>query len=260
MERPYEETPTKDGYFAQIIGKRAATHINNCLAQIQPDSIILLGLSDVDQTYLRAIIPGHILITINTEAELLALPFAAASDPLKCKPSQAIEGLIAAKAATRPLAFADNAPDLPPRLLRGKKGLVFLENPAEVGEVSIINYAASIDADIVLADAVERDELQSLPRELQVWAADRSSPALRETKKKIAKRIKGIDFTPYDYATFFTVGLPYGLILQNVIPVHSCFEWTLLWSLHYQRDHRRELSSGRERSSLFIGRVLIGRN
>jgi hypothetical protein len=218
VERPYEEIPTKDGYFSQIIGKRAATHINNCLAQIQPESIILLGLSEMAQTYLRAILPEQRLVTVNTAAELLALPFAAASEPLKCKPSQAIEGLIAAKAETRPLEFADDAPDQPPRLLRGKKALVFLENPAEVGEVSIINYATSIDADIVLADAVEREELQSLPRQLQAWAADRSSPALRETKRKITERIKGIDFATYAFTTFFTAGLPYGLILQNMIP------------------------------------------
>src|ERR1035438_912679 len=87
-----------------------------------------------------------------------------------------------------------------------------------MGSTLIINYAASIDADIILADAAEREELQSLPRQLQAWAKDRSSPALRETKKKITERIKGIDFTTYAFATFFTAGLPYGLILQNVIP------------------------------------------
>ena len=214
----YEAIPTKDNYFSQLIGKRAATHINNCLAEIQAESIILLGLSDMAQSYLRAILPEQKLVAVKTEAEILALPFAATAEPLKCKPSQAIEGLIAAKAVTKPLAFADDAPDLPSRLLRGKKGLVFLENPAEVGEVAIINYAASIDADIVLADSVEREELQSLPRQLQAWAKDRSSPALRETGEKITERIKEIDFTTYAFATFFTAGLPYGLILKNVIP------------------------------------------
>ena len=124
VERPYEEIPTKDGYFSQIIGKRAATHINNCLAQIQPASIILLGLSSVAQTYLRAVIPEHMLVTANTEAELLALSFAAGSEPLNCKPSQAIEGLIAAKAAKKPLAFADDAPDMPSRYYVVRKGLL----------------------------------------------------------------------------------------------------------------------------------------
>src|SRR5262249_49880860 len=103
VERAYEEIPTKDTYFSQIIGKRAATHINNCIAQLQPSSIILLGLSSPAQTYLRAIIPENLLVTINTEAELLAQPFATSGEPITCKPSQAINGLMAAKTANKPL-------------------------------------------------------------------------------------------------------------------------------------------------------------
>ena len=218
-DRPYDEVTTKDGYFAQILGQRAAAHINNCLTYIQPEFIILLGLSEIAQTYVRATLPKRKLITVNDEAELLALPCAAgAAESLKCKPSQAIEGLISAKIGKRPLAFADDAPDLPSRQLRGKKGLILLENSAEVGEVSIINYAASIDADVVLSKPVKRQQLQSLPRRLQDWAANHSSPACHEVRKSITHRIKGIDFSHYQFATFFTSGLPYGLILQNVIP------------------------------------------
>ena len=120
--------------------------------------------------------------------------------------------------AKRPLAYADSAPALPSRQLHGKKGLILLENPADVGEVSIANYAISIDADVVVAEAVERNQLQSLPRHLHAWAADRSSTALREVRKKVTDRIHGIHFAAYEFATFFTAGLPYGLVLQNVIP------------------------------------------
>lgn len=219
VKRPYEEIPTKDSYFAQLLGKRAATHINNCLAHIQPTAIILLGLSEVAQTYLLALLPQHLLLTVNTEAELLGLPFATgAPEPLRCKPSQPIQGLVAAKIAKRPLAFADDAPDLPHRQLLGNKGLVVLENPSDIGEVSVINYAASIGADIALAEPVERNSLQSLPRQLHEWAADRSSPSFREVRRKLTDRIKGIDFSKYEFATFFTAGLPYGLILRNTIP------------------------------------------
>jgi len=218
-DRPHEEVPTKDGYFAQILGKRAATHINNCLAYIRPESIILLGLSDFAQTYLRAILPAHLLTIVNTESELIELPFAVgAPKPFTCKPSQAIEGLVAARIVNRPLAYSDDAPELPSRQLLGRKGLVVLENRAAVGEVSIINYAASIGADVVLAHPIERNSLQTLPRQLHAWAADHSSPAFREVRRKVADRIKGVDFARYEYATFFTAGLPYGLILQNTIP------------------------------------------
>lgn len=218
-DRPYDEVPTKDGYFTQLLAKRAASHINNCLAYIQPEFIILLGLSETAQTYLHAILPKQKLITVNTEAELLALPFAAgAAGPLKCKPSQAIEGLIAAKIGKQPLAFSGDAPDFPSRQLHGKQGLILLENSAEVDDISAVNYASSIDADIVLSKPIRREQLQSLPRQLQAWAGDHSSPAMREVRKKITDRVKGIDFSRYQFATFFTSGLPYGLVLQNVVP------------------------------------------
>jgi hypothetical protein len=37
-------------------------------------------------------------------------------------------------------------------------------------------------------------------------------------RRKITDRIKDIDFTKYKFATFFTEGLPYGLVLKNIIP------------------------------------------
>jgi len=219
LDRPYEEAPTRDGYFTQILGKRAATWINNSLAHIQPDRIILLGLSDASASYLRAILPAEKFIVVNTEAELLELPFAEGKpEPLICKPHQAIEGLLGAKSQGVPLAFSDSAPDFPLRKLDGDSGLVLLENTFDISEVAIINYAASIDADIAIVPEVPREDILSLSRQLQAWSKDRSSPVLRETRKKIISRIRGLDFTKYQFATFFTVGLPYGLILENIIP------------------------------------------
>jgi hypothetical protein len=175
---PSENVPQKDD-IGQMLMRRAATFINNCLAQFQPDKIILLGLPPAAQSCLRGILPPQKLVTVETEAELLALPFLTTTEPMKCKPEQAIEGLIAAKLAKRPLAFSEDAPDFPARQLTGKKGLILLESSAGVGEVAIVNYAASIDADIVVAPPVERFELLPLARQLQEWADDRSGPALR---------------------------------------------------------------------------------
>jgi hypothetical protein len=41
-----------DGAFAQILGNRAATWINNALAGIQPEAILLLGLTEEEKSYL----------------------------------------------------------------------------------------------------------------------------------------------------------------------------------------------------------------
>lgn len=219
LDRPHEDVLTKDGYFAQILGKRAATWINNSLARIQPHRIILLGLSGASASYLHAVLPAEKIILVNTEADLLALPFAKGKpEPLMCRPRQAIEGLLRAKSQRVPLAFSDNAPELPCQNLAGKSGLILLENTFDISEVAIINYADSIDADVVIVPEVAREDILSLPRQLQAWAKDRSSPALRETRKKVTDRIRGLDFSKYQFATFFTVGLPYGLILENIIP------------------------------------------
>jgi hypothetical protein len=219
LEVPYREVAHKDGYFSQIIGHRSAVSINNAMARIQPDKIILAGLSEAALTYLRPLLPDHRVVIINDETEIPQQPFAKdAPGPLLCKPSQPIEGLIAARTANRPLAFDQNAPDLPTRKLEGKSGLIVLENSAGVPDLSVAIFALSIDADILLVPAVERDEVKDLPRQLQEWADDRSSQALRDARRKVTDRIKGIDFKKYEFATFSTIGLPYGLILENVIP------------------------------------------
>jgi hypothetical protein len=219
LDRPHEDDSGTDGYFAQIIGKRTATWINNSLARIQPDRIILLGLSHAAASYLRAVLPAERLLVVKTEAELLALPFVAGKpEPLVCKPAQAVEGLLRAKSQRVPLFFSDSAPNLPSERLDGRSGLILLENTCDIGAVATINYAISIDADVAIVPAVQREDIQSLPRELQTWAKDRSSPALLEVRKAITDRIKGVDFSTYQFATFFTVGLPYGLILKNIIP------------------------------------------
>jgi len=193
VSQAFQEVPSKDDYFGQVIGKRAAIHINNCLAQIQPDFIILLGMSDDAQSYIRAVLPAEKLIVINTEEELLKLPFVAgAGEPVKCKPREAIQGLIAAKRERRRLAFDDSAPALPAKQIVGASGLVVIENDFEISEVAIANYAASIGADVVIVEQITRQEIQSLPRQIQEWSKDRSSPAIKDVRRKVTDRVKDI--------------------------------------------------------------------
>jgi hypothetical protein len=219
-DRPFDEASeaNKDGYFSQVIWRRAATQINNSLAHIQPHRIILLGMTEIAQTHLRAILPEEKLIVVNNGEEMLALPFISSQEPLRCKPTQPIQALAAAKATRRPLVFDEHAPDLPDRQIGGKAGLVVLENNEDVVEVAAVNYAAAIDADVAIVEPIDRRQLFSLPKHLAEWAQDRSSPALKDTRRKILDRVRGIDFSAYKFATFFTAGLPYGLILENQIP------------------------------------------
>jgi hypothetical protein len=62
----------EDGYFARVLGDKAASEINNALARIQPDRILLLGLSEIEQSYLRSRMPEERLMEVTSIAEFLA--------------------------------------------------------------------------------------------------------------------------------------------------------------------------------------------
>jgi hypothetical protein len=47
----------KDGYLGRILGDRAAHEINNSLARLQPDSILLVGMTENQKSYLRSLLP-----------------------------------------------------------------------------------------------------------------------------------------------------------------------------------------------------------
>ena len=210
----------KDGYFAHIVATRAALAINNALARIHPEVILLLGLTETQQTYLRAILPPQKLIDVNTVDDLSTrLPFAELQpDRIACKSWQIIEGLLVAKFTHKPLGVDESAPPMRETYLHRGEGIVIIENAGGLDDIAAVNYAFAINADVALVSPVDRDEIRLLPRQLREWGDDRSHEAFHKIRRMISTRIKGINFSQYRFATFFTVGLPYGLIIKNIIP------------------------------------------
>jgi len=84
--------------------------------------------------------------------------------------------------------------------------------------VAVANYAFSIRADLVVLPPIRRDELFPIQRHVCAWKVDRSVDAYKQLEKMVLDRVGDIDFRRYEFATFFTKGLPYGLILENIIP------------------------------------------
>ena len=210
----------RDGYFARILGHHAAVRINNALARIHPKSILLLGLTETEKSHLSALLPSAKLMEINTIEDIgKKLPFALQKcDPVVCKSSQVIEGLLLAKFTRRHLVVDEDAPTLPAEHLHGGVGILVIENDRNVHDVAAINYAFSINTDVVLVAPVGKELVRSLPGQLRAWSNDNSHYAFQELRRETIKRIKGIDFVRYKFTTFFTAGLPYGLIIKNIIP------------------------------------------
>ena len=222
VETPYSHSRdlNKDGYFANLIGERAAYKINNALARIQPRSILLLGLTPSERTYLAALLPERKLLDINSLDDFTSKfpEIVGRRHPIECTPSQIIAGLSPAQSSGKRLIVNDSAPVLPAGRVEGAEGIVILENTNSIDDIASINYAATVGADVLLLPGVDRREIRELARELYVWSKDRSHPAFRTLKRRVSKNLQNIDFSRYRYATFFTVGVPYGLALENKIP------------------------------------------
>ena len=155
--------------------------------------------------------------------ELLKLPFVAGTgQPFKCKHSEAIHGLIAAKRERRPLAFDDSLRLCPPNKRSAATGLVVIENNFEVSEVAIANYAASIGADV-------RDRRSDRPPGDTKPPATASNmvqrpiePGAQSIRRKITRSCKGHRLHAVRVRDFLHNRPPLWLNLTKHHSVHSC--------------------------------------
>jgi hypothetical protein len=96
--------------------------------------------------------------------------------------------------------------------------LVVIENAAEASPVIAINYANSVGAGVLIVDGLAKNESREIQRRIQDWKENNDLGQLRKLKDAISRRINGTSLTRLDYVTFFTEGLPYSLLLENIIP------------------------------------------
>jgi hypothetical protein len=209
-----------DGYFSRVLGEKAATEINNALARVQPDVILLVGISEAGQTYIRSRMPEDRLVEVNGIEDFLSRIGAdvAAKESLSCKPSQVAEGLLFAKSTGKALLVDEQAPDLPNNAIRGRRGIVVVEGGNDVHDLVAINYAAAFDLDAVIIAGLDRETIRTLPQILAKWSDDNSYFEFKLFERKALRPLRGIDFSHYEFATFFTLGVPYGLFLKNIVP------------------------------------------
>jgi hypothetical protein len=61
-------------------------------------------------------------------------------------------------------------------------------------------------------------EVAAIHRSLHEWKANGNNSHRQTVENAVNKRINGTSFHNFEYATFFTNGLPYSLVLENVVP------------------------------------------
>jgi hypothetical protein len=222
VDQPYARNFefSEDGYLSRMIGSEAAIFINNAIVKLQAKTIFLAGMTKAQKSYIRAHIPKNMIIEIDSLADVsgnLAFLNKQFKGTVECRPTEVCTGLVLSKYAQKQLHIYDKAPSLPKKHISKRRGVIIIENTGESHDIAAANFAFSVNADVALVAPVQKHQLHPLQKLIYEWK-NGSNEAYSRLKQTITKRIKGIDFNQYEFATFFTRGLPYGLILNNIIP------------------------------------------
>jgi hypothetical protein len=208
-----------DAYVAELMVGQDAVFIANALGRMgRPEYVILAGLSEAQKSYL-ILPPGVAVIEIAdlAQVESKLLPLTPAKDALQCRSEDALRGLIVAHRHRKRLVLHPGAPQLP-EIVQPATSAVVVELLEDAGTVVAINYSNSIDASVLLVDALDKDQARQVQNWMQDWKEKHETQPYQKLKQEVERRIGGISFQQFDYVTFFTSGLPYSLILEDIIP------------------------------------------
>jgi hypothetical protein len=224
--KPGSSLREDDDYFAQTMGAHAALRINNAIARLHPTKIFLAGMNEAQKSYIRARIPERFIIELDNIQDIERMLASVSNSPgetVFCRSSEIIQGLAVAKYANKRLSIDEAAPSPNAQRTHRGAGLVLIENNGTSDEVVAVNYAFSIGADIALVKPFERSDLHPLQKLIYEWKIKGSDFAYQQLRRALIERTDGINFYNYQFATFFTLGFPYGMLLNNMIPFTHVF-------------------------------------
>jgi hypothetical protein len=209
-----------DVYLSNLMGSDASVFINNAWARMRgSEYVILAGLNSKQMSYLRMPRGARVIEVAGlSDVHAKLAIFAAQKDgELTCKASDILNGLFIAQQEGKRLVIAEEAEGLQ-REARANKGIVVVENIADAASVIAVNYANSVEAGLLVVDALGEREVDQIPRSIQEWKESGDDARLKNVQDLISERIGATSFSNCEYATFFTEGLPYSLGIQNSVP------------------------------------------
>ena len=212
-----------DDYVAQMVGREAAVTLKNILAHLEEcETLVLAGLTDVQRSYIDTESFGvSRVLTIASPDEVDSVFRSIGiqkEEALRCHPDEVLRGLYLAKQRGWRLWVADDAEALGPEDTQAGSLVVVEQTQETAGGVVAVNYAHAIGAAVRVVDALPRHAESRSVRLLQRWREDGEQEASDELNGAIAIRVGGVDFSAFDFVTFFTEGLPYSLIVDAVAP------------------------------------------
>jgi hypothetical protein len=195
--------------------------LDNTLKRIRGcEYLILIGLSENQKSYL-SFLGDYNVIEINSleDINLFVQPISDKKH-IHCRVKQICEGLQLASSQGKAIIIDENA-QLIELKKRNKGGLIVIENDNSVSIIVATNYAISINVDIEFVEPFGFHEkkflklIESWRKEVKKGIEEKS---FIELQALIYNKIHHINFANHDFVTFFTIGAPYSLIIENIIP------------------------------------------
>lgn len=191
--------------------------IKNTLNRIGGCNILLLiDLSDDQKSYLT-FLENYTIIEIKDvyDVEMYLRYASNKTEFLSCKSNEIHLGLYFASENNLLLKIDENAQKID--LNDSKDGIIVIENINYVSTIIAVNYAISINATIKIVEPIKLRE-REIYQLIEKWQESDDINTYNDLSASIYPNVEDINFLQYKYATFFTVGVPYSLILENVIP------------------------------------------
>jgi hypothetical protein len=211
---------TSDHWFANLLGQEAGILINNAWARMGGSQYaVLAGLNEHQRSYLSlpsgvTVIDVKDLSDIDRKLSPITLP---SQGELRCRTQDILRGLFVAQEQGKRLVLDEGAEPLV-QTSKSKRGIVVAENVQDVSPIVAVNYASAIEADILLVEPLEEHQGREVQTWIQSWKESGEDAQFQKIKDAAMRRLGNVPFAQFEYATFFTEGLPYSLVLENVVP------------------------------------------
>jgi hypothetical protein len=208
-----------EGYAANLMASPADILINNALARMGGcEHLILAGLSDAQKSFLTLPRQSNVIeIADLSDVPVGLSSVAPARRELRCRAIDILNGLVVAQRRQRRLLIDEGARDVP-EVVNLEEAMIVVEKTDDASPVLAVNYASAMGASVLIVDSFTRAEARSIQRWIQAWKTRDDRRQFEKLEAAVRARIGGISFAQFKYATFFTEGLPYSLVLENIIP------------------------------------------
>ncbi|HAI19279.1 MULTISPECIES: hypothetical protein [Leeuwenhoekiella] len=179
--------------------------------------LIVAGLTDKQLSYLTFLNDYNtIYIDGKDNVDVFLNGIVPKKGCLPCKESKLIENLHYALNQNLYLSIDDEAESVSTSI-SNSSGLIVIEQNNKVSSVFGILYAHSIGAEVELinTEGLNHYQIKDL---IENWKNNEPN-SFNNLSAAIYPYIEHINFNEREFATFFTDGIPYSLILKNILPI-----------------------------------------